>query len=180
MRRPATAAALAAVALLAACSTEQPEDMATTPPAVTSYVSPSEVPPPPVEPVVDGDCPYLATASVEDVNGQRVASVRLGDDEPHPSCFFYRADGREQFRIRVFVGEPWTAKALVDQEAPVADSQSADLPGGWTGGLASGTDGGVFAVYHPEKGAAVVARTNQQQSFPARAMVEEAIGGLGL
>ncbi|WP_016698945.1 DUF2020 domain-containing protein [Actinoalloteichus spitiensis] len=180
MRRPAAAAALAAVALLAACSTEQPENAATPPPAVTSYVSPSEVPPPPVEAVVDGDCPYLPTASIEDVNGQRVASVRLGDDEPHPSCFFYRADGGEQFRVRVFVGEPWTAKALVDQEAPVADSQSAELPGGWTGGLASGTDGGVFAVYHPEKGTAVVARTNQQQSFPARAVVEEVIGALGL
>ncbi|ASO17693.1 hypothetical protein AHOG_00080 [Actinoalloteichus hoggarensis] len=169
----------AAVAL-AGCASQDAQSQPDAPGTVTSTVIVHDdgAPPPPVEPVADGPCPYLASELVEQVNGQRLGDVRVGDDEPHPSCFFSRPDGGDQLTVRVFVGEPQTAKALVDEQAPVDASQLAEVDGGWSGGRISGDDGSVFAVYKEE--AAVVVWTNQQQSFPAQTIAETVIADLAL
>ncbi|AOS60864.1 DUF2020 domain-containing protein [Actinoalloteichus hymeniacidonis] len=171
---------LASAAVVSGCSNQdaqtQPGSTETT--TSTTIVTDDGAPPPPVEPVADGPCPYLDATVVEQVNGQRLGDIRIGDDEPHPSCFFGRPDGSDQLTVRVFVGEPQTAKALVDEQAPVDDSQLAEVEGGWSGGRTSGEDGSVFAVWKDET--AVVVWTNQQQSYPAQAVVEEVITGLAL
>jgi hypothetical protein len=144
----------------------------------TTTTAPAVVPPEPV-PVRDGACPYLETAFVADTNGQRVGRVRLSADQPHPACFFYRADGGEQLRVWVLIGvDPVVAKAVVDRAAPVASSDPATLPGGWQGGKQPTGTGAVFAV--ARAGTAVVVITNQKQTIKASRIAERVIATLGL
>src|SRR5262245_418019 len=97
-------------------------------------------------PSADGPCPYLDKQVVASMNGQRVGSVRISADRPHPACFFYRGDGAEQLRTWIVVATPGVAGATVDAVAPVATSDLAELPGGWSGGSQPTSDGAVFAV----------------------------------
>jgi UPF0176 protein len=135
-------------------------------------------PPPSPVPATDGKCPYLDNAFVAEANGQRVSKVKISSDKPHPACFFYRADGKIQLMVQVFVGQPGQAKALIDQAAPVATSDPAKLTAGWTGGSQLTTTGAVFAV--AKDGTAVVISTNQAQTIKAKRVAEQAISALSL
>ncbi|MEU6641460.1 DUF2020 domain-containing protein [Saccharomonospora sp. NPDC046836] len=171
----------AAAALLAGCSAggDQPAESAPTTAASTPQSSTAPEPPPAPEPVADGPCPYLATDEVARANGQRVAQVRLSaDQQPHPSCFFYRSDGNIQLTVRVYVGDPAVATSLVDEAAPIDTSNPTEQPPGWQGGYESTDSGAVYAVAKGDS--AVIVTTNQQQSVKARSVATAAISGLGM
>ncbi|MFC9252500.1 DUF2020 domain-containing protein [Amycolatopsis thailandensis] len=164
------------VPLLVACGpTEQPPPAASSPtPSNTQAPSPPPMP----EPTGKGPCPYLSNESVSDANGQKVSKVKTSEDQPHPSCFFYALSGKLQLTVRVFVGEPGIAKAVVDQAAPIDTSNPADEPAGWKGGYQPSGEGAVYAV--SKGGSAVVVITNQKQSIKARTVAKEVIGELKL
>ncbi|WP_092530412.1 DUF2020 domain-containing protein [Amycolatopsis arida] len=164
--------AVAVAGLLAACTPTENPPPAPEPPRTAA---PPQLPPDP-EPVADGPCPYLTADFVGQANGQRVGNVRTSADEPHPTCFFYRPDGSVQLTVRVYVGEPGVARALVDHAAPVDTANPADEPPGWQGGYQKTEEGAVYAV--AKGGAAVVVTTNQQQSVKAREVATEAISAL--
>jgi hypothetical protein len=129
------------------------------------------------QPSAAGPCPYLDEAVVEEINGQRVGSVRISADQPYPACFFFRGDGAEQLRTWVVVATPAVAGATVDAAAPVDTSDLAELPGGWSGGSQPTTDGAVFAVARGD--VAVVVTTNQPHTLGARRITERVIATLG-
>jgi hypothetical protein len=168
--------------LLAACTqTAAPS----APPVATSLsasgLSPSvsvPVVPPAPEPTGGGPCPYLTSDFVAQANGQRVSKVQTSADQPHPSCFFYSLNASLQLTVRVYVGDPAVAKALVDQVAPVDTSNPATEPAGWRGGYEKIDTGALYAV--SKDGAAVVVTTNQEQSVKARTVAKQAIAGLKL
>ncbi|HEU0086331.1 MAG TPA: DUF2020 domain-containing protein [Pseudonocardiaceae bacterium] len=128
-------------------------------------------------PTMEGPCPYLDRRTVEQTNGQRVGSVRISTDRPYPACFFYRGNGAEQLRTWIVVATPQVAGATVDAAAPVATSDRAELPGGWSGGSQPTSTGAVFAV--ARQGTAVVITTNQKQTIDARRVAEQVIAALG-
>lgn len=128
-------------------------------------------------PSADGPCPYLDEQTVERLNGQRVGSVRISADQPHPACFFFRGNGAEQLRTWIVVATPEVARATVDAAAPVATSDLAELTGGWSGGSQPTADGAVFAV--ARQATAVVVTTNQQRTISARLVAEQVIASLG-
>lgn len=130
------------------------------------------------QPATEANCPYLQRSFVAETNGQQVGKVRVSTDQPHPACFFYRGDGGEQLRVRVLVAQPDVAKALVDQVAPVATSDPATLPGGWTGGRQPTDTGAVFAV--AKAGVAVVVVSNQKQTVKVARVAEQVIVALRL
>jgi len=134
--------------------------------------------PPSPQPAREAKCPYLDSAFIADANGQRVGKVRVSADTPTPACFFYRSDGKLQLTAQVYAGDPGAAKALVDRSAPVATSNPAELPAGWSGGSQSTDSGAVFAV--AKGGSAVVITTNQAQTIKAKRVAEKAIAALGL
>ncbi|MGH3911879.1 MAG: DUF2020 domain-containing protein [Pseudonocardiaceae bacterium] len=135
-------------------------------------------PAPEPQPIGDGPCPYLDRVTVERANGQRVSAVRISADQPYPACFFYRGDGSEQLLTWIVVATPQVAGATVDAAAPVATSDLAELPGGWSGGTQPTSEGAVIAV--ARQGTAVVITTNQPQSAGARRIAEHVIAALGL
>ncbi len=133
------------------------------------------------QPTADGPCRYLPAASVQAANGERVAAVRVSvtaPDRPYPACFFYTGNGAVQLRTWIVVATPAVAHAAVDAAAPVATSDLAELPGGWTGGSQPTADGAVFAV--ARHGTAVVITTNQRQTISARRIAEQVITSLRL
>ncbi|MGH3778838.1 MAG: DUF2020 domain-containing protein [Pseudonocardiaceae bacterium] len=130
------------------------------------------------QPVTKGPCRYLPAATVEAVNGERVGAVQVSADRPHPACFFLRGDGAVQLRSWIVVATPEVARATVDAAAPVATSDLAELPDGWSGGSQPTADGAVFAV--ARHGTAVVITTNQQQTVSARRIAEQVIAALDL
>lgn len=173
--------ALLAVAVAGCAPTNSATTESTT--ATTSAASTPGTPAGPVlpaepRPTANGPCPYLPAGEVEEANGQRVSKVRISADTPHPTCFFYRADGSVQLTARVYVGEPAVAKLVVDTAAPVDSANPADSPAGWRGGAQRTDDGAVYAV--AKAGAAVVVTTNQQQTIKARRVTELTIAALGL
>jgi UPF0176 protein len=135
------------------------------------------VAPPEPRPVADGPCPYLDQTAVQDANGQHVYGVKTSADKPYPACFFYRGDGQEQVRTWIVVATPKVAGATVDAAAPVATSDLAELPGGWSGGSQPTADGAVFAVTRGDT--AIVVTTNQKQTIGARQITEQVIAALG-
>jgi UPF0176 protein len=166
--------------VLAACDSQsiaQPpaEETVSQPPPVETT---TPTPPPSPEPTDDGPCPYLETSFIADANGQRVSKVRVSADSPHPACFFYRADGKVQLSVQVYVGDPGAAKALVDRAAPIDTANRAELPAGWAGGAQPTDSGAVFAV--AKEGSAVVITTNQKQTIKAKRVAEQTIEALGL
>lgn len=138
---------------------------------------PPVVPPEP-QPVADGPCNYLTATAVQAANGQRVGTVRVSADRPHPACFFLSRDGKVQLRTWIVVATPEVARATVDAATPVATSDLAELPGGWSGGSQPTTDGAAFAV--ARRGSAVVITTNQRQTISARQIAEQVIAALSL
>jgi hypothetical protein len=120
----------------------------------------------------------LESTFVAAANGQRATKVRISADKPHPACFFYRADGKNQLTARVFVGDAKQAKALVDEAAPIATSNAANSPPGWKGGSAGADKGSVYAV--AKQGTAVIVTSNQAQSIKARRVAEQVITTLAL
>lgn len=167
-----SAGALLAVVLLA-CGDPASDPNAA---ALPAAVAPTPLAP---SPVADGPCRYLPAASVQAANGQRVAAVRVsetGPDRPYPACFFYTGNGTVQLRSWIVVGTPAVAQAAIDAAAPVATSDLAELPGGWSGGSQPSADGAVFAV--ARHGTAVVITTNQRQTISARQIAEQVISAL--
>ncbi|GGM77995.1 hypothetical protein GCM10012275_55800 [Longimycelium tulufanense] len=130
------------------------------------------------KPERDGPCPYLETKFVAEANGQKVGTVKVSADKPHPTCFFTGLDGKEQLRSRVYVGDPGVARELVDQAAPVSESSKAELTGGWKGGRMPTSNGSVFAV--AKDGKAVVITSNQETTFKAQRIAQKVIAKLGL
>jgi UPF0176 protein len=173
--------------LIAACSP---------PPATPTPVKPSHsapatagragnpvtvAPPPAPRPAADGPCRYLPAAAVQIANGQRVAAVWIsetGPGQPYPACFFLAGNGTVQLRTWIIVATPEVARATVDAAAPVATSDLAELPGGWSGGSQPTAEGAVFAV--SRRGTAVMITTNQHQTISARQVAEQVIAALGL
>jgi UPF0176 protein len=143
---------------------------------VTSPVSVKATPPPASEPTADGPCPYLKTDFVAQSNGQHVSKVQTSADQPHPSCFFYALNGKLQLTVRVYVGDPAIATALVDELAPLDSSNPATEPAGWSGGYEATDTGAVYAV--SKQGVAVAVTTNQKQSVKARTVAKQAIAAL--
>lgn len=181
--RSASKPALAAVASgLLAVATGSCGGFSTAPtpvapvPADPSVAAPAAPPPP--RPVAEGQCDYLPAEAVEAVNGERVGAVQLSADRPYPACFFLRGDGAIQLRSWIVVDTPEVARATVDAAAPVATSDLAELPGGWSGGSQPTADGAVFAV--ARHGTAVVVTTNQRQTISARRIAGQVIATLGL
>lgn len=125
-------------------------------------------------------CPYLDRDTVADINGQHVGQVKIStaNGASPPSCFYYRPDGSLQLSVRVYVGDPRTAKGIVDQATPLSTSSPATQPLGWQGGYQSIGSGAVYAVVR--NGDAVVVHTNQAQSIKAREIAEQAITALKL
>ncbi|SFW53243.1 DUF2020 domain-containing protein [Amycolatopsis australiensis] len=168
-----------AVALLAGCGPSTVPGTATpSPPSTSTATAAGTALPPDPQPGATEDCPYLDSEFVADSNGQHVSKVRVSADKPHPACFFYRPDGKVQLTVRVYVGDPKTATALVNKAAPVDTSNPASDPAGWKGGYQSTGDGAVYAV--SKGGTAVIATTNQKQSVKARTVVKKAIAALKL
>ncbi|MFI9008658.1 DUF2020 domain-containing protein [Actinosynnema sp. NPDC053489] len=167
---------------LTACASEATTSTplaATTTSAAAKTTTPKPAGPPPApEPSTDGQCPYLASSVVQEANGQLVRKVRLSADQPDPACFFYANATEVQLSVWVFRGEPATAKAVVDRAAPVADSNPATVPAGWSGGSLTTDTGAVYAV--AKGGAAVVVTSNQKQTVKARTVAETVVGNLGL
>ncbi|MCP3799517.1 DUF2020 domain-containing protein [Allokutzneria sp. A3M-2-11 16] len=106
-------------------------------------------------------------------NGQQVGKVKLGGEGERPACFFFRPNGEEQLRVRIFTGTEAEAKALVDSVAPVATSSPVTLDGGWKGGAQPTEKGAVFAV--AKGGTAVAAVSNQKRTIAPKRAVEKAI-----
>lgn len=169
----------AAALLLAGCASRasRDDDVPAQPSPAAPATTELRLPPDP-EPVAAEPCPYLDTGEVARANGQQVGEVRTSADTPHPTCFFYRPDGEVQMTVRVYVGEPDVAKALVDRAAPIATSNPTEQPPGWKGGYESRDDGAVYAV--AKGGQAVIVTTNQQQSVKARTVATQAIAELGI
>lgn len=166
-----------AAALLAGCSPGAAGPDPTPEPETSETVSTGEpvaLPPEP-EPVAEGPCPYLSADAVAEANGQRVGTVRISDGDP-PACFFHHPDGEEQLRVRVFVGRPEVAVALVDAAAPVGTSNPATRPSGWEGGYETDDDGAVYAISKGET--AVIVTTNQRQSVRARTVATDVVEAL--
>jgi hypothetical protein len=164
---------------LGACTAEPADDptvVTTNTPESTASQAQAVVPPAP-QPTADGPCPYLEESFVEDTNGQRVSKVQTSADEP-PACFFVRPDGSLQLTVRVYTGDAAVAKALIDEAAPVASSNPAELTGGWKGGAQSTADGAVYAV--AKDTSAVVVTTNQEQTIKAKQIAQQSISSLGL
>lgn len=131
------------------------------------------------KPAIDAPkCPYLDTEFVMEANGQHITSVKLSDDKPHPTCFFYRPDGDWQVTVQVYVGDAQTARAIVDKAAPVKTSNPATQPAGWNGGAEPTENGSVYAV--AKGGNAIVTTSNQKQSIKPRRITVAAVEGLGL
>lgn len=203
MRTATTVVLLASVALLSGCATGPGDgpsaDPAAAPPpgttipgatipgttsdltptATTPSATTAAAAPPPPDPAVRGDCPYLSAADVAQLNGERVGEVLLDPASNPPACAFTRAGGDEQLQVWVLRAEsPEVATAAVDRAAPVDSTDPVEQPAGWVGGSSGGPEGGVYAV---SKGpVAVVVTTDQAQSVKARRVTELVISSLGL
>lgn len=140
-----------------------------------------------VEPsAVAGSCPYLDADVVSYITGQHHGDTRLIAVRPQPICQFYRSDGRWMGSVRVIkAASPQAAVAAVNQHLPIARSQPASYPPGWSGG--SMTKGGqtedadAKSVYGVSKGdIAIIAEENESPSIKARVMATCAIYSLKL
>ena len=73
---------------------------------------------------------------------------------------------------------PDEAVAVVDWAAPIATTDPAEEPTGWSGGRFGGDGRAVYAVQ--KDSTAVVVFSNQEQSLKAELVATEVIGALGL
>jgi hypothetical protein len=168
--------------LLAGCGPRSEAGKATPVSVMTSTVvtTPPAVPVPPAPTAAStASCPYIDQQIVADDNGQHVGSVKISAPvagQPHPMCFFYRPDGNVQLTIRVYVGTPDVATALVNQAAPITTSIPATEPEGWNGGTQPIPHGAVYAV--AKGGDAVIVTSNQLQTIKVKRVAVSAIQGL--
>lgn len=183
MRRAALSAPLllAAAALVTACGPASPTAQAPTSTAPTTTSAPPVAAPPlpTSEGAKVGSCPYLDKVTAENANGQHVTTAKIltPAGQTEPTCFFYRPDGNWQLTVWVYSGSPEVAKAIVNQQAPVATSNPATDPAGWTGGSEATKDGAIYAV--AKGGHAVVAISNQKQTIKTRVITEHVVAQLG-
>jgi UPF0176 protein len=129
----------------------------------------SVVVPPQPQPVRSGSCPFLDSQAVSYDTGQQVVAVRVSDvpgGQTYPMCFFYRSTGQIEVTARVYQGTARIATALVDQAAPIATSNPADQPVGWSGGSLAGQNGAVYAV--AKGGTAVIVTSDRMQTIYCR------------
>ena len=124
---------------------------------------------------------------VSEITGQHHGPTQLVSFTPEPMCVFYRASGDEMGSVRIIhAASPQQAVAAVNQHVPVADSQPAEQPAGWSGGSITTPDqmtqdSSGSSVYAVSKGkVAVVAEENESPSIKARVMAVCAIYGLKL
>lgn len=124
-----------------------------------------------VEPVTDADCPYLSAEEVSDLNGEMVSDVRIDDGVDPAACFFYSADGAVQLTTTIHrLDSEDRARELVDESAPVGESERSDVEGGWTGGRSGGTGGALVVL---ARGTQVLAvQSTQEQSVKPQRIAE--------
>ncbi len=162
-------------------------------PATVTRTKPGRIitvgpPRPTAEPAaVAADCPYLSADVVSIITGQHHGQTKLVRLQPHPMCVFYRSDGGLMGSVRVVQADnPAAAVAAVNQHVPIAGSQPASQPLGWTGGSMTSAgqmtqDSSAGSVYAVSKGnIAVVAEEDESPSIKARVMAICAIYGLAL
>lgn len=156
-----------------------------TKPGVTTTVGPPRATAEPTP--TTGVCPYLSADVVSEITGQHHGQTQLVQFDPHPMCVFYRSDGVRLGSVRVVqAASAAAAAAAVDQHVPIAGSQPASQPAGWTGGSSTTPgqmtqDSTAMSVYAVSKGnIAVVAEEDESPSLKARLMAVCAIYGLGL
>lgn len=171
--RLAAPAALVLLAVLAGCgggAGEGGEDAAigtirTAPPETTA----PELPP--VEPVTSADCPYLTTDEVSRLNGELATEVRIDESVDPAACFFFSADGAVQLTTTVYtVASAERATELVDESAPVAESEPSEVEGGWTGGRTGGAGGALVVLARGPQVLAV--QSTQEQSIKVQRIAE--------
>lgn len=137
----------------------------------TAPPEPTEQAIPDVEPVADADCPYLSAEDASRLNGEKVTDVRIDDRIEPAACFFYSADGAVQLTTTVYtLGSSEEATRLVDQTAPVGQTERSDVEGGWTGGRSGGPGGALVALARGERVLAV--QSTQEQSVKAQRVAE--------
>lgn len=169
---------LLAALLLGGCGqsgTGQEMGTLRTAPPATSDPAP---PVPDLRPVADGPCPYLSDEEASELNGEKVVSVRTDPQVEPPGCFFYTYGDRIQLTTSVFtVADEQVARRLVDESAPVAETERADVDGGWTGGKSGGPTGALLAVFRDDR--VVVVQSTQEQSIKVQRVAERIIPRLG-
>lgn len=123
------------------------------------------------EPVTQAECPYLSADEVSRLNGELATEVRIDDRTDPAACFFYSADGAVQLTTTVYsVASEDRAAQLVDESAPVGESERADVDGGWTGGRTGGPGGALVVL---ARGTQVLAvQSTQEQSVKAQRVAE--------
>jgi len=159
----------------------------TLPPSKSAAVTPKP-PPSTREPApVTQDCPYVSTEAVKLITGQREGPAQIIQTTPYVICLFYRTDGQWSARVRIIqAATSAAAVAAVNQHVPVATSDPADQPAGWTGG--SFTTGQKVAdsasgrsIYAVSKGTvAIVVEENETPSIKARLIAQCALSGAKL
>lgn len=154
-------------------------------PTITVTVPPPKATAEP--PAAAAECPYLSADVVSDITGQHHGQTQLVALEPHPMCVFYRSDGGRMGSVRVIrAASAAAAVAAVNQHVPIAGSQPASQPAGWSGGSRTSPgqmtqDSSALSVYAVSKGTiAIVAEEDESPSLKARLMAVCAIYGLGL
>mgnify|MGYP003117873112 CR=1 FL=1 len=126
---------------------------------------------PGVEPVTVAECPYLSVDEVSRLNGELATEVRIDDRVDPAACFFYSADGTVQLTTTVHsVASEERATQLVDDSAPVGESERSDVEGGWTGGRTGGPGGALVVLARGEQVLAV--QSTQEQSIKAQRVAE--------
>lgn len=124
-----------------------------------------------VEPVTEAECPYLSVDEVSRLNGELATDVRIDDRVDPAACFFYSADGAVQLTTTVYAVDSEEAAArLVDESAPVGESERSDVEGGWTGGRTGGAGGALVVL---ARGTQVLAvQSTQEQSVKVQRVAE--------
>lgn len=124
-------------------------------------------------------CPYLETQWVADTNGQRMTGYGIDTRFDPPACVFYSYPDDPQLVALVrHEATEADAREVVDWAAPIATTDPAEEPAGWSGGRGGFEDHSVYAV---SKGTtAVVVFSNQGQSVKPQLVAEEIIRNLGL
>lgn len=123
----------------------------------------------------------MASEWLANTNGQRITGQGLDERFETPACVFWSYPEEAQAEVLVrHMASDEDAIAVVDHFAPIDTTEPADLPGDWMGGRGQRPDaeGAVFAVQRGPY--AVVVLTNQEQTFKAEQIAQEAITNLGL
>lgn len=103
-------------------------------------------------PSEDADCPYLAADEASELTGEKVDKVQIDPAYDPPACFFGTGEGSITLMVSLeTVDSPDEAVRLVDEVVPPADTERADVDGGWTGGKNSSEAGAMLAVYREDQ-----------------------------